>query len=73
MNVACTYCGVTLDPTSRSVYRRVVGWERIAGRRVSGKHGGSDISLREPRDQWACTHCIDRLRSGVAIEQGSLL
>jgi len=71
--VPCFYCGKDVDAFSRTTYRRVMGWERKAGVRASGKHGGSDISLRQVLDHYACTICIDRLRSGVNPEQGALL
>jgi hypothetical protein len=31
--------------------------------------GGSDIALRQPLDEWACMHCVDRLQSGVNAAQ----
>lgn len=69
----CAYCGEAVDPTKRSTYRRVVGWERKAGRRLSGAHGGSDISLREPLDEWAHPACVDRAKRGVHAHQEALL
>lgn len=69
----CHYCGNDVDPLSRTTYRRVVGWERKAGVRASGSHGGSDITLRELLDEYACPGCIQLLRSGVAPAQESLL
>ena len=69
----CSYCGEQLDPLSPWVHQRVIGWQRMAGVRASGKHGGSDISLRETLDEWACPGCIGRLKAGVHIAQESLL
>jgi hypothetical protein len=66
-------CGDPVDPSPRRSWRRVVGWQRMAGRRASGEHGGSDIALREPLDEWACPTCIDRLRAGIDVRQASLL
>ena len=55
----CTYCTKPVDPNSRYTYTRVMGWDR------PGKAGGSDISLRERLEVFACPTCIERIRSGV--------
>ena len=67
----CHYCSRPIEPGERP-YQRVVGWERIAGVRASGKHGGSDITLREQRDEWACNACISLLREGIPVGQQRL-
>lgn len=67
MNPSCVFCGTPVDP--RRSYQRVVGWQRIAGVRASGAHGGSDISLRETRDEWCCDPCMAKLRNGIHPEQ----
>jgi hypothetical protein len=69
----CFYCGDSVEPGSPSTYQRVVGWERHGLRRPSGIRGGSDISLRELRAEWACPVCIDRLKHGVSPAQEELL
>lgn len=69
----CSYCGTPVDPTARTTWTRVVGWQRMAGVRPSGKHGGSDIALRQALDEWACPTCIVRLQNGVGVGQESLL
>jgi len=69
----CSYCGEPVDPLARTTWTRVVGWQRMAGVRASGKHGGSDIAFRETRHEWACPTCIVRLRNGLAVGQESLL
>jgi hypothetical protein len=69
----CIYCGTSVDPTARTTWQRVIGWQRMAGVRASGKHGGSDIALREAVNEWACPTCIVRVRNGVDVGQGSLL
>jgi hypothetical protein len=48
---ACTYCGDPIDP--QTVYRRVVGWERKS--KAASRKAGSDIVLRESRDEFAWT------------------
>lgn len=63
----CFYCRTEIDPHSRYTYQRIVGWHR------AGKSGGSDISLREKRQEFACSICIDRLKAGLSPAQGSLL
>lgn len=70
--VPCFYgCGRMLDPNDRFVYRRVVGWERKAG--VPTRRGGSDITLREPLEEFACRICIDRIKDGTSPAQEALL
>ena len=69
----CGICRQSIDPLSRNVYQRVVGWQRMAGVRESGKHGGSDIRLREPRQLWAHSWCVDRAKDGLSPYQEALL
>ncbi len=68
--VPCHFCGEPVDAVSRTTWRRVVGWERKA--QASTRKSGSDIALREPRDEYACPDCVDRRRAGV-VGQGTLL
>jgi hypothetical protein len=67
----CTYCKRPVDPRAQTTYRRVLGWERKALAR--SRRGGSDITLRESRDEFACPTCVDRLQQGLGIGQESLL
>ena len=70
----CSFCGDQVDVTDdRHTYRRIIGWEKIAGTRASGKHGGSDIVLRERIDEWAHTACVTAARAGVVPGQEALL
>lgn len=69
----CALCGRLVDPIAPSTWQRMTGWERIAGIRASGKHGGSDIRLRERQQEWAHDHCIAKAKSGVSVQQGSLI
>jgi hypothetical protein len=71
MRAYCLHCGDLVDPLSRFTWRRVLGWERKAA--ASTRKSGSDIALREPRDEYACDRCISRLKRGVAPAQGSLM
>lgn len=63
----CAECGNPVDPTSRYVWRRVVGWAR------RGKAGGSDVALREHRDEYLCEGCMVLLKGKLNTGQGSLL
>ena len=63
----CHYCHEEI-PSKRLAYQRVHGWEQ---HRSGG--GTNHVTLREPGDEWACAHCIDKLKQGVAIEQQKLL
>lgn len=69
MKVVCTYCRDDFDDAV--AYRRVIGWERKAAADTS-RRGGSDITLREHRDEFACPECITRLRSGLNVAQEAL-
>lgn len=65
----CTFCGSEID--ERSDWHRVSGWERKAA--VASRKGGSDIVLRESHDEFACSACITRLKSGFNVGQGTLV
>jgi hypothetical protein len=76
MTRACVYCGGSVNPTDfryGANYRRVVGWERKTRTRSSGAKGGSDIALRESRDEWACRSCVEKRKLGLAPGQQGLL
>ena len=68
---ACHFCREPVDPLDHTTYRRVVGWERKAF--AETRRGGSDIVLRELRDEYACSVCVARLRAGLDARQESLL
>src|ERR1700704_2190078 len=62
----CLYCKKPVD--ANKDYRKVEGWEK------SRSGGGTNaIRLREPKDEWECTSCIDSHGRGISLEQGSLL
>lgn len=71
MTRQCAYCGEPVDPSSRFTWRRVVGWERKAV--AMSRKSGSDIALREPRDEYAHDHCIGRAKANLAPGQEALL
>ena len=67
----CVYCSEPVDPSHHTTWRRVTGWERKAT--AGSRRGGSDIVLREPRDEYACAGCIGLLQAGVILGQASLV
>ena len=67
--VHCAFCGRAVD--DRDAYRRISGWERKAT--VASRKGGSDIVLREAHNEFACSVCIVRMKSGLNVQQESLL
>lgn len=68
MNVRCVYCLEWAEPSF--AYQRIQGWERKAS--ADSRRGGSDISLREHVDEFACFACVERKKAGVNIHQGTL-
>lgn len=67
----CVHCGKEIsrdDLFHRRYYQRVVGWERP---RAAG--GSNQITLRNPIDVFSCIECVDKIRVGVPIGQGSML
>lgn len=71
MTAVCSFCDEPVDPLSRFTWRAVHGWERKA--LDPTRRSGSDIALREPREEWAHDQCVRRAQSGVAPLQESLL
>jgi hypothetical protein len=68
----CPFCGNPVDPMSKRTWHRVVGWERRAGTRPSGKQGGSDITLREAREEFAHPACIALAKDGLLGQEALL-
>lgn len=66
----CANCGNPVNPTALTTWHRVVGWER-RGIGTSRK-GGSDIALRESRNEFSCEGCIRKLQSGISPAQEQL-
>ena len=64
----CSECLNEIDPTDRSVWQKVEGWERP---RVGG--GTNAIALRKPVQEWMCATCMVRKKEGLGVNQGSLL
>ena len=63
MRVRCHLCGEALD--SKHAMRKVTGWEARRGRSAL-------IQLREPHDEYAHPHCVDREARGIAAAQPTL-
>lgn len=73
LETPCYFCGDPVNMLGRSTWQAIVGWERKAGIRASGKHGGSDIRLRQTRNHFAHEHCVDlQKRTGNATQQSFL-
>ncbi len=68
-DVTCTFCS---EPIAvRLAYRHISGWERKA--MGSSRRGGSDVVLRKAHDEFACSACIVRAKSGLNVNQEALL
>lgn len=71
----CIYCKVPVNPRLPTTYRRIEGWEQKAQSAI--RRSGSDVLLREPRDEYACEACIVKLKRAkkdrVAAGQDALL
>lgn len=67
----CILCGEPVDPAARSTFHQVTGWERKA--MSASRKSGSDIVLRQPLNQYAHGHCVERKRMGIPAAQESLL
>ena len=71
MTFTCALCGEPVDPHSSFTYRRIVGWERKAT--GATRKSGSDIALREPRDEFAHGHCVSLAKQNLSPGQASLM
>ena len=60
VKLLCDLCGqeVPRHLWKNGAYHQVLGWERVAGTRASGKHGGSDIKYRERTGKVAHAGCL---------------
>ncbi len=70
LTVNCFYCNRPLDPTDPSNLRQVTGWEKKST--SYSRRGGSDVRLRKPTGEYACSPCIERLRAGLDVSQQGL-
>ena len=68
----CVFCQKPLNPDDPTVWHRVRGWERKAPTQGTRK-GGSDITLREARDEFACDGCIWRQKHHLNANQEALI
>jgi hypothetical protein len=64
MTFHCPLCHREVDPDARHTMQRVIGWQQRAGTRSSGKHGGSDIYMRKPLQEFAHPSCVRLARDG---------
>lgn len=70
MTACCQFCREPIDPTDRSVWRAIRGWERKGF--GESRRGGSDIVLRENTGELACALCVTRLQQGLSVAQEQL-
>ena len=75
MSTVCGICGKPADPADPDTYHRVQGWERPSHVRASGKHGGSDLALRERVPGGGIAHgaCVRLAKLGVNPGQEAML
>lgn len=67
----CAECRKPVNPADPNTYQRVIGWERKA--LASSRKSGSDIVLREQRQEFAHAHCIHRRKLGLNPQQESMI
>jgi hypothetical protein len=65
----CPFCKRVVDPLDRYSWQRITAWHRSAGTRRSGKHGGSDVALRKPEQEWAHPGCIKLAQDGFFAQE----
>jgi hypothetical protein len=63
----CVYCSIFIDTNANGVFQFASGW--LENRR---KGGANTIALPNRRPRFACRECIDRLRHGIPVGQGTL-
>lgn len=68
MMVRCMYCDREMRLTDHGVHHEVHGFEQKRSR-----GGANKIVLRTETGRVACSRCIFERKSGVNINQGSLL
>ena len=73
MSWQCVFCDGPVDPTDPYVWHGVHAFERSLRFRSSGKQGGSDITLREPLEEFAHPECILAAKNGVNARQETLV
>lgn len=66
----CDYCGCSVDLSDGRSGQRVVAWE-VRSIDPARKHG-RDVILREHLQLFACGTCLEKLNSGLSINQEAL-
>lgn len=67
----CTECKAPLDPSGPNTYVRIKAWERKS--LSASRRSGADVVLREHLEEFCCSHCVERLKRGVAPLQAVLV
>lgn len=66
--VPCAFgCGRMVDATDPWTWHRVVGLER------RGQGGGSDVILRQRKEEYFCLSCVEKAKAGVTVGQERLV
>jgi len=68
----CHFCDGPIDPTDEYVWQGHHVFARSLKYRASGKRGGSDVTLREPLEEFAHPACVIAAQTG-RLRQESLL
>lgn len=61
--IPCVFCDEKIDPRDTTAWQRVVGFQRRG--QGASRRGGSDITLRETRQEFAHDKCVRRRKRGV--------
>jgi len=72
MTWLCVFCREPVDPNDQHTWHGIHAFERSLKLRASGKPGGSDVTLREPLEEFAHPACVTLARDGL-LAQESLL
>lgn len=66
----CAICCLPVDPTHHTTWQQTIAWKKVAGVRMSGKHGGVDVRGYRDQQVWAHGHCLDRQKAGLLGQEG---
>jgi DNA-directed RNA polymerase subunit RPC12/RpoP len=64
----CMYCGREVRPASDGTWREITGW--VCQRSGGGAHG---VHGQEATGRYACQSCMELVKRGISVDQGSML
>jgi hypothetical protein len=67
-NYYCLHCGREIRPDHPGVWREVLGWVQM--RQGGGAHG---VTAQEPTGRYGCQPCMELIKRGISVEQGTLM